>query len=633
MLVEVAGQAVSRETLVRTIWPDTIVGDTSLGRNISVLRRHLGADAIQSVPKFGYRFTLPVTTAETPVCPPELPAESDASETAFAGAPPNSAKGPAGQPLEAEAGSHSFSVAAQVPALRSLPVRSLAVAGVALLFAGAVPAWTLLHRHVQAVQPAIASARPIAAVPPVLRLAVLPFHNTSGRQAETDYLRDGFDDELTARLGALQPHRLRVLARGTTRQYLNSDKLPSVIAAESGAHYLLEGSIGFAAGRAQLMASLVNPVDQTIMWSRTFSGSVAELDTIEGEIAEAVADNLDLTGPSGATRSTASTHVLPATQHVSAVAYDEYLRGRFELEQKNLEGYRRALGHFQTASTLAPDYAQAWAGMAETYIFMGGNIPMNECFRRAREAAIKAIQLDPGLGEAHRDLAYILMNDESDLGGAEREYRRAIELNLDDARAHHWYAQLLVAQRRGPDALAKATAGYQLDPRSVGSGSNYGFMLIATGNPASGVRVLEELVRREPAVDYAWGYLGFGYLALRQFAQASAAFDRASTLSSLKINYKACAAFARARGGDSSEAAATLAEYQGLQRAGKWVPAQSMVMVYLALGQHDLARQWMLKGAEDRTTTLFEANTEPVYSEMKDDPGFPAVLARLQRAQ
>ena len=419
-----------------------------------------------------------------------------------------------------------------------------------------------------------------------------------------------------------------MLARGTTRQYLDSAKPPPVIAAESGAHFLLEGSIGFTAGHAQIMASLVNPADQTIVWSRTFSGRVEELDTYESEIVEAVGTNLDLPHPETPRRPGAL-----AAVRVSPAAYDEYLRGRFELEAKTLDGYRRALGHFQTATTLQPNYAGAWAGVAESYIFMGGIIPMNDCFRKARAADIKAIELDPGLAEAHRDLAYILMNDELDLVGAEREYKRAIELNLDDARAHHWYAQLLAAERRNPEAIAEATAGYQLDPRSVGSGSNYGFMLIAAGEAGQGVKVLEELTRREPGVDYTWGYLGFGYLRLRRFEQAAAAFDRAASLGTLKVNYGSCAAYARARGGDSTAATNLLAELEKMQHAGKWVPAQSMATVYLALGRRELALEWLTKGVEDRTTTLFEANTEPVYSEMRNDPGFPQLLARLQKPQ
>ena len=233
-------------------------------------------------------------------------------------------------------------------------MRSFTFAGLAILagiaVAAAVPAWRLAHRPASPPE-----AARVPAAPPVVRLAVLPFHNTSPHPTETDYLRDGFNDELTSRLGALEPRQLRVLARGTTRQYLDSNKPPNVIASESGAHFLLEGSIGFNAGRAQLMAALVNPADQTIIWSRTFSGSAAELDTIEGEIAEAVGSNLDLPQPLGATRTAFSPAGRSPAVRVAPAAYDEYLRGRFELEQKNIDGYRRALGHFQTASTIAPD--------------------------------------------------------------------------------------------------------------------------------------------------------------------------------------------------------------------------------------------------------------------------------------
>ena len=650
LLVEAAGRAVSRESLIRTIWPDTTVGDTSLGRNISVLRRHLGSDSIQSIPKFGYRFSIPVTVVrDSPaqVSPDSAPAAGPSVSTAAAAAgesakrtsPSGVALGTSGEPAHEAALPQPFveperaaPAIAQPERLASAPGglrtpvpagRGLGAAGLLLLtLLAAGGGWTLRRRRAPPTSPAAVSAAA------VIRLAVLPFHNTSPHPQETDYLRDGFDDELTARLGAFQPRQLRVLARGTTRQYLDSSKPPPVIAAESGAHFLLEGSIGFTAGRAQIMASLVNPADQTIVWSRTFAGRLDELEAFESEITEAVGSNLDLPHPVPSRRAKT-----PAAGRVSPAAYDEYLRGRFELESKTLDGYRRALNHFQTASTLDPKYASAWSGIAESYIFMGGIIPMNECYRRARVADIKAIQLDPELGEAHRDLAYILMNDERDLAGAEREYKRAIELNLDDARAHHWYAQLLAAERRNAESIAEATAGYQLDPRSVGSGSNYGFMLIAAGEPGQGVTVLEELTRREPAVDYAWGYLGFGYLRLKQFERAAAAFDRAASLGTLKVNYSSCAAFARARSGNVAAAAGMLAELENMQRAGKWVPAQSMAIVYLALGRRKEAGEWLLKGVEDRTTTLFEANTEPVYSEMKDDPGFPQLLARLQKAQ
>src|SRR5208283_825111 len=182
-----------------------------------------------------------------------------------------------------------------------------------------------------------------------------------------------------------------------------------------------------------------------------------------------------------------------------------------DLERKNRESGRRALQEFHDATVLDPKYALAYAGLSELYINFANNTPTGPAYAYAKEAALTAIRLDERVAEAHRDLAWILDNNESDWIGAEREYRRALELNPSDSRAHHWYAQYLVEQGKPQQALREAQSGLDLDPLSEGSNYNYGFILIENGQFDNAIEHLEHELLREPNSEVVYGYLGIAY--------------------------------------------------------------------------------------------------------------------------
>ena len=590
ILVESNGEAVGRDHLLRSVWPDTFVGDTSLARNISVLRKHLGAETIRTVPKYGYRFELRVTQgcSQAKVSEPIDASGTVVSESSAAQEEPSA--------LPIVAGRSRF----VWPLIAAVVVLGLIGMGVAA-------------RH-------LVLEKPVPA-----RLAVLPFRNLSSSVAETDYLRDGLAEELTSHLSQLDYKQLRVLARGSTGQYLNTKQSPSEVATELGAGYLLDGTVAFDRGTARLTVEIVDGKDQTIRWSRQFSRPIEDLPSVQDEIVDAVASTVHVEIQSD------GRHSSTPNETTSIAAHDEYLLGRYQLEQKTFAAEQQAIAHFERAVVLDYKYAKAYEGISETYIFMAGIMPERQAYSEARVAAQKALHLNNGMAEAHRNLAWILFNDESDLQGSEREYRRAIELNPDDARAHHWYSQLLAAERRNKESLEEATTGYQLDPRSLGSAYNYAFMLIEAGQAQDGVERLEELAKREPSNDVIWGYLGIGYARLRQFGKSAAAFDRAMSCSSLKVNYRAATAYALAMNGEKDKAKQIVEDLEAKSAKGAWIPGEAMAVAYIGLGDRDRAFAWLQKGAENGSVTLLEVNTDPIYTELSSDPRFGNIVAQLRR--
>jgi DNA-binding winged helix-turn-helix (wHTH) protein/TolB-like protein/Tfp pilus assembly protein PilF len=591
VLVEARGRAVEREAIMRSVWPDTVVGDTSLGRNISVLRRHLGVEAVESVPRFGYRFVPVVTKVK----------EQEVA-VADAGTPPLQQ-----QSRKQSAQQRSAWVAPTwVSAARMLAV---------IILAGGV-----LSLKKQRLAVAATEATAAKPVQPIL-LAVLPFRNLSVNAGDSNYLRDGFVEELTARLGALDYAYLRVLARSTTRQYEDTKLQPAEIGAQTGARYLLEGSVRFEHGRAKVSANLVDVRDQTIVWSQVIDRPVGQMVAEE----EAIVDALAISPAFSDTNVRRS--VSAESESRSEAAHDEYLQGRYEIAQGRREAFARALEHFQRAVAIDPEYARGYEGIAEAYIYRTDALPLAFCYAKSRAATMTALRLDAGMGDAHRNLAYLDMNDRRNLREAEAEYRRAIQLEPDDVRSRSWYAQLLAAERRFPESIAQASAAYELDPRSARTMANYGFILTMGGRTDDGVKMLESALRIDPDSEMAWGYLGTGYRLQRRYAESAAAFDRAAGYYKSDKAYSAGAAYARAENGDPSEANQLLKRWQPLLQRHEWVPAQSMAILELAVGNKESAVDWLRLGIQDRTVELFELNTEPIYGAMKDKPRFPQLLA------
>ena len=362
---------------------------------------------------------------------------------------------------------------------------------------------------------------------------------------------------------------------------------------------------------------------QAMLWSGKFTRPLSQLPEMRTEMANSIAKEIQI---KIAPESTQRGYLAETSD---PQAHQAFLHGRYELEQQNVAAFQRALEQFTNAATLDPHYARAYAGIAESYIDLATVTPPGPAYAYAKAAALNAIHLDNGLSQAHRDLARVLFYYDHDLQGAEREYRRALQLNPSDARTHHWYAQLLLAERRTDEALREVSTGLALDPLSLASNSNYAFILIQAGQPAQAVLHLQELQKRDPKNELTYEYLGKAYDGLHEYERAAESFKRARELSESKYGYEANLAYALAKGGDVATAQVLADRLEIKANSGEWIPASAMTEAYIGLGKKDRAFFWFNRCVAEHSCSLLEANAEPIYSGLSGDRRFEKIAGPL----
>jgi Tfp pilus assembly protein PilF len=296
------------------------------------------------------------------------------------------------------------------------------------------------------------------------------------------------------------------------------------------------------------------------------------------------------------------------------------LRGRLALERKNEESFKLAQREFREATVLDPKFALAYAGLSEVYLNLANNMPTGPAYANAKEAALAAIRMDERTAEAHRDLAFVLDNSESDWSGAEREYRQALALNPSDARAHHWYAQYLVAQGKPEQALREAQAGLELDPLSESSNYNYCLMLIENGEYDEAISRLQRELLREPKSEVVYGYLGIAYDRKHEYDKSAIAFQHAADASVLHKSYEANAARSLALAGKAAQARQIVTRLRKEMDRGAWMPSVNLSLAYFALGDQKEGFFLLRKALQEHSCTLLEMNTEPTLVALKGDP-------------
>jgi len=432
LLIEHRGEVVCKDELMRTIWPDSFVEESNLTQTVFMLRKALGESAEQryilTVQSRGYRFA------------PEVKEISGSVDLAPASWTP------------------SLRIEVSQPEPTDLPwvkKRWLITGAVLLVLAAAFTAyfrWSSSRTQVQKVRERV-------------MLAVLPFENLTGDPTQ-EYFSDGLTEEMISHLGVLDPKGLGVIARTSVMHYKNNQPQVGQIGRELGVQYVLEGSVRRDAGKVRVSAQLIQMSDQTHLWARQYDRDLSNLLGLQGEIAQEIGDEIQLTLGENKSASAISKAQIPKSYE----AYDLYLKGRYFWNKRTPEGFEEAIKYFQQAIAKDPDYARAYAGLADCYALLPGytmTIPQTEALPKARAAALKALQLDERLAEAHTSMALIAENYDWDWQTAEKEYRRAIELNPNYATAHHWYAEYLTWNGRFDEALRESERARQLDPLSL----------------------------------------------------------------------------------------------------------------------------------------------------------------------
>src|SRR3984957_11830598 len=475
LLLARAGDVVTRDELRQELWSSEIFVDFEhvLNTSIKEIRAVLNDSAtepqyIETLPKLGYRFIAPVEKIE--------PADAVAG-AAVSGAAENFAdakfSGETSLPGAGNANSLpqqpsvTFSPAATTSSSTS-PYVLAAILMAVVLMGGAIAAYRERHASAKpnpAESTATGNPRGTRAM-----LAVLPFQNLTG-EASQDYFSDGMTEEMIAQLGHSNPQQLGVIARTSVMHYQGSTEPLDQIARELGVQYVLEGSVRRDADQVRITAQLIRMTDQTHILSRQYDRELHSVLAVQGEIAQEISDEIQSAlgaRAAGAGRSTATT-AAAATDPKSFEAYDDYLKGRYFWNKRTPDGFREAAKQFQQSIGKDPGYARSYAGLADTYALMAEYYlgPPDELIPKARAATLKALSLDEQSAEAHASLALIAQNYDWDWQTAEKEFRRAIELDPNYATGHHWYAEHLAFQARFAEAFAEMQRALQPDPLSL----------------------------------------------------------------------------------------------------------------------------------------------------------------------
>jgi len=597
LLLSRAGQVVSREEFCRRLWPsETFVDfEHSLNTSIKELRAVLGDSAaeprcIETIPRLGYRFIASVEVVGAPENPkPVMVPSSASSATPGAG----TAVPPRGRRWLLLAG-----------------VSTLAVAVVGLLVA-----WPRIH------------ARPRPAANKLI-LAVLPFENLTGDPSQ-EYFSDGLTEAMIAQLGCVDPQRVGVIARTSVMHYKHTQEPLQQIARELGVQYVLEGSVRRDPGKISITAQLIEAANPKHQWVRQYDREPQSVLVLQDEITHEIADEIELS--LGQSKPSPPARASPLSPN-SYEAYDLYLQGRYFWNKRTPEGFRQATVRFEQAIGKDPEYARAYAGEADTYVLMSsyGVSPPAVAIPLARVAALKALNLDEKLAEAHVSLAAIAQNYDWDWRTAEKEYCRAIQLDPNYATAHHWYAENLALQGRFDEAFAEMDVARGLDPLSLIIAADDGAIFYFSGQQDRAIPKLRAVLSMEPNFPRAH-LLTFAYIKAGSYSDALADARQWRGLGDSSWGW-AATAYVFGHTGQPAEAQRALARLQESSRM-RPVDPLSFAIAYAGMGRSDEAFAWLDKAVQAHSPALTALKVDPVYDPLRGDARFPAFLRRVGLVQ
>jgi TolB-like protein/DNA-binding winged helix-turn-helix (wHTH) protein/Tfp pilus assembly protein PilF len=599
-LVERSGDVVTREELRRLLWPAETFVDFEHGLNTSIKElRGLLSDSptepryIETLPKLGYRIIAPVDVD----APPPLHQAVADSETA-------AAENLAGKQI-------SPYVILQVLALRRWPV----FLGIAIPLIVAIGGYLQWSRSRAGPQPS--SGR--------FMLAVLPFENLTG-DAGQDYFSDGLTEEMIAQLGRLDPEHLGVIARTSVMHYKHSEEQLEKIGRELGVQYVLEGSVRRDSKKVRVSAQLIQVKDQTHVWAKQYDRELINLLALQGEIAEEIADEVQLTLGDRHMRISPAHH--PSLSPEAYEAYDLYLKGRYYWNKRTTQGFQQAIEYFQQAVAKDPSYARAYAGLADSYALLSGYslAPQKAFMPKARAAAQRAVELDDRLAEAHTSLALITENYDWDWQTAEKEYRRAIQLDSNYATAHHWYAEYLAFQGRFDEAFAESERARELDPLSLIIATDNGAILYFSRQYDRAIKQFRAVLDMEPNFPRAH-LLVFAYVQKGLFAEALADIEKWRRIDNAPGTW-AIEAYVYGRSGQRVEARRALEKLQQLNRRRQMDPAP-IALAYVGMDNKDEAFASLQEAYLERSNALTVLKVDPIYDPLRSDPRFQVLLRRV----
>ncbi|MEO5898057.1 MAG: tetratricopeptide repeat protein [Vicinamibacterales bacterium] len=588
-LAERRGVLIHKDEIIEAIWHGRAVGDDSLVQCLRDVRHALGEDGarrIRTVRGRGYVFDVdpdPVASAPSPAS--DAPARSVATPRI-----PDSR--PAADP-------HRW---------RRMATSMLLLAG--LLAVGAA-GYGVLHD-------------PPTPAAGIEAIAVLPFLNETADD-ETEYLADGGTESLINSLAQL-PY-VSVKARSTVFKFKGKQMSPQEIATELSVQAVVDGRVVRRGDSLVASLALVDGRTGNQLWGQQYIYKLADLPAMQRQMA------LDLARTLQVRDGRADVTTLTPGYTSNGDAYLLYLRGRYHFLKSTEPEIRAAIDFYQRAADVDPGYALAYWGLADAHraLAIVGQVPSNEAFPKARAAAMRALELDPKLAEAHIALGWIGFSYDWDWATAERELQTAIALSPGNTDAHRAYAHLLSNQGRHQEALVEAARARELDPRSALTGALEGQFLFYAGQLDQAERRLRRTLAIEPDFWVAHQGIGRVYLLRDKYPEAIAAFRRARQLSGSATETMTQLAYAMAKQGDRAGA---IALYDELERraAERHVPAYSFAMIRNGLGEKDEALRWLERSVTGHEVQATFLKIDTRWDALRPDPRFVALLGRINLA-
>ena len=587
-LLEHPGEVVTREELRSRVWPNESFGDFDQALNIAIakLRSALGDSAdnprfIETLSKRGYRFIADVSVVDADPRP-KLPEPSS------------------GDPRASEVELKLPAAGSAAAPKRRLRTTHWVVAALALVLSVAILAVWLFRSRSRA------PAR-------IRSLAVLPLENLSGDPAQ-NYFADGMTDELITDLAQISA--LRVISRTSAMVYKGARKPLPQIARELNVDAVVEGSVLRSGDQVRITAQLIEASTDKHLWSQSYEGELRDTLALQNRVASAIADQIriNLTPQEQA--------ALKNVKVVNPDAYESYLKGRYFWNRRTADGLKVALAYFNQAIEEDPKYTQAYSGLADTYALLGdwqyAVMTPKDAFPKAKAAAIKALELDSTLGEAHNSLAFVLDGFDWDLDAGGREFRRAIELNPGYATAHHWYAWHLSLLGQYDEAIAEMRKAQNLDPLSLIINADLAEILVLAHSYDESIRQSLKTIELDPNFALAHNQLAQAYIQEHKYDEAIAELRKAVQLSGSSPTFMANLARAYALSGRRSEAVQLLSDLKERSDASN-SNAPEIAMIYASLGNTDQAMNWLQKAYNDRFNpgVLLRPGFDPLRSDSR----------------
>jgi TolB-like protein/DNA-binding winged helix-turn-helix (wHTH) protein len=592
ILLERPGEIVTREELQARLWPaDTFVGfDEGINTAVRKLRVVFGDSAdnprfIETIPRRGYRFVAPVHDA---AAEPAQPLESVTAADATV------------EPPRARLGKAPWLVVAL-----SAATLLVVLAGVTFLQRSNSPANPTFQKRVM--------------------LAVLPFANLSN-DPDQEYFSDGLTEETITDLGELNPERLGVIARTSAAAYKHTDKTIAQIGRELGVDYILEGSVRREGGSARVTAQLIRVRDQVHLWAHNYDRETGGLLALQNELGRAIAQQVQV-------KLTTLYGVRSVNKYTpNPEGYELYLKGRFYLRQRTVEAIDTSAEYFRRAIEKDPGFALAYAGLADSYLARATGFPQ-EFDPKAKAAASRALELDEDLAEAHAALGAEKADFEYDWQGAEREFKRAIELNPNYADAHYRYAwTYLTPLGRSEEAISEMKKALELDPFSRIYNTVFGLTYFYARKYDQAEEQFKKAIEINPDFFITYYHLAWLYSQTGQYQKAIDELTKGRLLSSdhqvvkTAVSEEVALGKALAADGPAGFWKQLLTSNEKVRRN---IGEFDIPQVYARLGDKEAALKWIQLNYEERVTLGTLLQVDPAFDSLRSDQRFKDFVRRM----